>query len=283
MAGSSQAPNGLLPAGGRGGDVAEAGLITPEAVVLGLPIASVGTRALALVLDLLLQGTVLVLLGFSASVASVFEAGWVATVVLLLVVFAVLFVYPVAFETFWRGRTPGKAAFGLRVVTVEAGPVGLRHAAIRAALGLVDFWATSGGAAAIAALFTRRGQRLGDMAAGTVVIREARGRQGVTAEHFAPPPGAEGYADQLDVSALDEADYLAIRSVLVRARSLPPVTAQPLAQAAVDAVVGRVAPTPPQGMHAVAVLLCLAAAYQRRHRGRVRRDVAEWVWSSPVS
>lgn len=271
--------DGLLPAGGRGGDVSEAGLVTPEAVVLGLPIASVGSRALALVVDLLVQGLTLVLLAFAASAASVFEGGWVATVVFLLVVFAILFVYPTAFETFWQGRTPGKAALGLRVVTVEAGPVGFRHASIRAALGLVDFWVSSGGVAVIAALFTRRAQRLGDLAAGTVVIREARRGDAPTALRFDPPPGTEGYAARLDVSALDEEDYGAIRSVLVRARSLPPAAAVPLADAAVRAVSGRVTPAPPAGLHPLAVLTCFAAAYQRRHRGRARSDVGEWIWS----
>ncbi len=270
--------DGLLAGGGRGGDVAEAGLVTPEAVVLGLPVASVGSRGLALVLDLLIQGIALVLLSFAASAVSVFEGGWVATVVFLLVVFAILFGYPAGFETLWRGRTPGKAALGLRVVTIEAGPVGFRHAAIRAALGLVDFWLSSGGVAVLSALFTRRAQRLGDLAAGTLVIREPRGRRGVTAMRFEPPPGAEGYAARLDVTGLDEDDYLAIRSVLVRAASLPPATAAPLADQAVRALAPRTTPPPPAGMHPLAVLACLAAAYQRRHRGRVRTDVASWIW-----
>lgn len=268
---------GLL-AVGRGGDVAEAGLVTPEAVVLGLPIASVGSRALALVLDLLIQGVVLVVMAFAASAAAVFEGGWVATVVFLLLVFMILFGYPALFETFWRGRSPGKAALGLRVVTVEAGPVEFRHASIRSALGLVDFYVTSGGVAVISALFTKRAQRLGDLAAGTVVIREGRGRRRVTAERFVPPPGAEDYAARLDVTALDESDYLAIRSVLLRARALGPATAGPLADAAVRAVAARVTPPPPTGMPSLAVLTCLAAAYQQRHRGRTRTDVSSWIW-----
>lgn len=270
---------GLLAGGGRGGDVAEAGLVTPEAVVLGLPVASVGSRALALVLDLLVQGLALVLLAFAASTAQLFEGGWVATVVLLLVVFAILFGYPAGFETLWRGRTPGKAALGLRVVTVEAGPVEFRHAAIRAALALVDIWASSGGVAVMAALFTRRAQRLGDLAAGTLVIRERRHRRGVAAMRFEPPSGAEEYADRLDVTALREDDYLAVRSVLVRAAGLPPTTAAPLADEAVRAVLPRITPVPPPGMPSWAVCACIAAAYQRRHRGRARGDVAEWIWS----
>lgn len=276
---ASGAPGALLPGGGRGGDVGEAGLVTPEAVVLGLPLASVGSRGLALVLDLAIQGTALFVLVVAASAAALLQGGWIAMVVGLLVVFGILFVYPVAFETFWRGRTPGKAALGLRVVTVEAAPVGFRHAAIRAALGLVDFYATSGGAAVISALFTRRVQRLGDLAAGTLVIREGRLRRGVTSMRFSAPPGAEGYVEQLDASALDEHDYLTIRSVLVRARHLAPETAQPLAHAALAALVPRVTPPPPAGMHPLAVLTCLAAAYQQRHHGRVRSDVTDWVWS----
>lgn len=270
---------GLLAGGGRGGDVADADLVTPEAVVLGLPLASVGSRGVSLLIDLVIQVTALVLLTFGAAAVELTSGGWVGVVVLLLAVFAILFVYPVSLETFLQGRTVGKLVMGLRVVTVEAGPVGFRHAAIRAALGLVDFWATSGGVGVIAALLTRRAQRLGDLAAGTVVIREGRGRRGVTAMRFTPPPGAEEYAARLDVSALGDDDYQAVRSVLARAASLPPATAEHLAGAAAAKVVPRTAPTPPAGMPPTVVLTCLAAAYQQRHRGRAASAVSDWIWS----
>lgn len=271
--------SGLLPGGGRGGDVDESGLVTPEAVVLGLPIASVGSRAVGLLVDGLLQGLGMLLLGFAAATVGSLDLGWVGMSMFLLAVFGLLFGYPVVFETLWRGRTPGKALMGLRVVTVEAGPVGLRHAAIRAALGLLDFWASSGGVAVVSALFTRRAQRLGDLAAGTVVIREGRRRRGVEALTFRPPSGAEDYAAQLDVSGLDEDDYQAVRSVLVRARSLGPAATEPLAAEALRVIAPRVVPAPPPGMPALVVLTCVAAAHQRRHRSRARRDVSDWIWS----
>ena len=270
---------GLLPGGGRGGDVDESGLVTPEAVVLGLPIASVGSRAVGLLVDGLLQGLGMLVLGFAAGAVGTSGLGWVGVSMFLLAVFALLFGYPVAFETFWRGRTPGKALMGLRVVTVEAAPVGLRHAAIRAALGLLDFWASSGGVAVVSALFTRRAQRLGDLAAGTVVIREGRGRRQVAALTFEPPPGAEDYARQLDVSGLDESDYLAVRSVLVRARTLGAAASEPLAVEALRVLTPRIVPAPPPGMPALAVLTCVAAAHQQRHRHRARPDVSTWIWS----
>lgn len=269
---------GLLAGGGRGGDVDEAGLVTPEAVVLGLPIASVGSRAVAILVDFVIQGIGLLVLSFAAGAVGQLDLGWVGTAVFLLMVFGLLFGYPVAFETFWRGRTPGKALMGLRVVTVEAAPVGIRHAAIRAALGLADFWVSSGGVAVIAALFTRRAQRLGDLAAGTVVVREGRGRRRVTALQFTPPAGAEAYASRLDVAGLDESDYLAIRSVLVRAQSLTPTAIHPLAAQTLEALRGRVVPAPPDGWPPIVVLQCLAAAYQQRHRRRAATATSEWIW-----
>ena len=68
----------------------------------------------------------------------------VVVVTLIATVFAVLLVYPVVCETIWNGRTPGKMAVGLRVVTVEGAPVRFRHAAIRSALGMVDFLVGAG-------------------------------------------------------------------------------------------------------------------------------------------
>jgi uncharacterized RDD family membrane protein YckC len=105
---------------------------------------------------------------------------WLGIALVLLLVFALQFGYPVGFETLWRGRTPGKAAMGLRVVTVEGAPVRFRHAATRAAIGLLELTGTAGAIAVIASLSSARGQRLGDLAAGTLVIRErrARGRPG---------------------------------------------------------------------------------------------------------
>jgi uncharacterized RDD family membrane protein YckC len=269
--------SGLLAAGGRDGDVTEAGLVTPEAIVLGLPVASVGSRAVAILIDLLIQGGALVLLSFAAVSVAAADLGWVGFSIILLAVFGILFGYPTAFETFWRGRTPGKAAMGLRVVTVEAAPVEFRHAAIRAALGLIDFWATSGGVAVVSALFTKRAQRLGDLAAGTLVVREGRGNS-VTALRFEPPRGAEAYTDQLDVSTLTERDYVMIRSVLVRTQGMHTQVAAPLAAQALTVVQGRFTPAPPGGMPALVVLQCLAAAYQRRHRNRAQPQVSDWIW-----
>ena len=91
--------------------------------------------------------------------------------------FIVLWATRSSCETLWRGRTLGKAALGLRVVTVEGAPVRFRHAAIRATLGLVDFFAHVRRArCSRSLLLTRRSQRLGDLVAGTIVLRERTAR-----------------------------------------------------------------------------------------------------------
>jgi uncharacterized RDD family membrane protein YckC len=269
----------VAPAGLAG----DADLVTPEAVVLDLPVASIGSRTVAVLIDIAIQGAVLLAIVFAASAASVSVAGWVAVSVAFLTIFTVLFGYPVAFETLWRGRTPGKAAMGLRVVTVEAAPVGFRHAAIRAALAFIEIWATSGGIAVLVALFNRRAQRLGDLAAGTVVIRERSGAGPVEPARFIAPVGAEDYVVRLDVSGLDEDDYLAVRSVLVRRHGLAPAVQEQLAREVAAVIVPRVVPSPPAGMPAAVYLQAVAAAYQHRHAARVAPDVSALLWEQKRS
>jgi uncharacterized RDD family membrane protein YckC len=114
----------------------------------------------------------------------------IALALFFLLTFAVLWGYPTAMETLWRGRSLGKAALGLRVVTIEGAPVRFRHAAIRATLGVVDFLLTAGGAAVISVLLTPRSQRLGDLVAGTVVLRERTGLRPPVAVEFPVPGGS---------------------------------------------------------------------------------------------
>src|SRR5690349_23802341 len=100
------------------------------------------------------------------------EPSAAAVILSVIATFAVLVGYPVVCETFWNGQTVGKMALGLRVRTREGTPVRFRHAVIRASLGLVEFYMTFGVVAVLSILFTRDHQRLGDLAAGTVVMRE---------------------------------------------------------------------------------------------------------------
>lgn len=245
------------------------GIITPEAVPLDLPVAGIGSRGLAYLIDLVIITATLVALVLAATALGdplAGAPGWLAVTLVLLLVFGVQLGYPVAFETMWRGRTPGKAAMGLRVVTVEGAPVGFRHAALRAALGLIDFQLTVGAAAMVTSLVNHRSQRLGDIVAGTLVLRERTGAGTATQRSFAPPPGLEELVARMDVAALGPAEYQAVRSLLLRLGTLQGDTRRRLTEQVASSLVGRVQPPPPRGLDAESWLRAVAAAYQARHR-----------------
>jgi uncharacterized RDD family membrane protein YckC len=250
--------------------VESARMVTPEAVALEFRTANLGSRILAYLLDM-----VIVALGILAGLLAVALIGqasdvvvpdWVALTVVLVLLPGWWLGYFIAFETLWRGRTPGKAALGLRVVTREGAPVRFRHAAIRALLGLVDFLVLGGFLAVVFILLTRDNQRLGDLVAGTLVLRERSALAAPAPVSFAPPPGLEAYAATLDSSGVGTEEYLAVRTFLTRAASLTPGPRAALAMQLANPLAARLRPPPPAGIAPEAYLRCVAAAYQQRQR-----------------
>jgi uncharacterized RDD family membrane protein YckC len=241
-------------------------VVTPEAVVLELETAGVGSRLAAQAIDLgvLLLGFSLVVGVTSALTNQTALPDWVGVVVVVLAVAVVLVGYPVACEVLNRGRTLGKAALGLRVVTVEGAPVRLPHAAARAALSLVDLWLLGGAVAVVSVMSTRTHQRLGDLVAGTVVLRDRAAERAAVALAFHPPWGWEAWAAALDVSAVRAEDYTLIRSFLTRVDELSPEARAALATRIGVAVATRLRVRPPAHLSPEAFLACVAAAYQRR-------------------
>src|SRR3954467_6856777 len=93
-------------------------LVTPEAVVLHFDTAGLGSRFLARTVDLMVQIAAVIALLFAVGAGAHGGVGSTPLTIFLLVgVFAVIFVYPALMETLWRGRTLGKAALGVRVMT----------------------------------------------------------------------------------------------------------------------------------------------------------------------
>jgi uncharacterized RDD family membrane protein YckC len=250
--------------------VESARMVTPEAVALEFRTANLGSRILAYLIDLaivvagILAGLFAVALIGQASQLVVPD--WVALTIVLVLLPSWWLGYFIAFETLWRGRTLGKAALGLRVVTREGAPVRFRHAAIRALLGLVDFAIGSGFIAIVLILLTRDNQRLGDLVAGTLVLRERSGLAAPAPVSFAPPPGLEAYTATLDASRVGTEEYQAVRTFLLRAASLPPGPRAALALQLANPLAARLRPPPPAGVAPEAYLHCVAAAYQQRQR-----------------
>lgn len=148
---------------------------TPEGVSLEFVLAGLGSRFLAIFLDLIFQVAVIVIIvwalvksiGFSTPTREYVTTGAISLVSVLLILG-----YFVLFESLNAGRTPGKAMTGLRVVRVTGGPVGLRASLLRNVVRLVDWLPSLYAVGAILILVTRNHQRLGDMLAGTLVVRE---------------------------------------------------------------------------------------------------------------
>lgn len=247
-------------------------------MVLEFDTAGVGSRALALALDLLVQLTALValLVALGLFLSAVEAAAWLGVSVVTVLVFGALFGYPVAMETLWGGRTLGKAAVGLRVVTVEGTPIRFRHAAARGALLLIDLWVALGMVGAVAILATRRDQRLGDLTAGTLVLRARRAEPEARAVWFTVPPGLEAYAATLDVTGLAPADVRVVRSFLLRAGEFAREVRPGLAAQLARRVASRGGVAVPAHLHPETFLVCVAAAVQARS-GFSPPAPASWV------
>lgn len=146
-------------------------LITPERVEFRYTLAGPFRRAPAYLLDLLVM---LMLLVVGGLVATAFSLGQPSGIGLILVIlFGLTWGYGIFCESVFNGQTVGKKAFGIRVMTVEGVPITATHAAIRNLVGTLDgplalFFMT--GLASM--LLTSRFQRLGDLAAGTMVVVE---------------------------------------------------------------------------------------------------------------
>ncbi len=244
-------------------------LVTGEAVALDLRPAALPSRLLAGVIDALLQGLVLLVLSALSTAVSLDLSDAAVQALGLVVVVAVLIVYPVTFETLLRGRTPGKAAMGLRVVRDDGGPIGFRQALVR---GLCGAFLERPGLslftlAVLTSLLNDQGKRLGDLLAGTVVLRERISVRGGPVAGM-PPPLA-GWAAGLDLSAFSDNLALSVRQFLSRTDQLTDSARADLGGRLVRAVTDAVGPPPP-GTPGWAVLSAVLA--ERRRRETLRLD-----------
>lgn len=244
--------------------------MTGEAVQLDLRAASFASRAISGVIDLAVQGVVLVALGVvTFRLADTLDAAAATALTLTLVVLVGVGV-PTAIETLTRGRTLGKLALGLRTVRDDAGPIRLRHALIRALVGFVEVWLLFGAPALICSLASTTGKRLGDLAAGTYVVRE---RGTVTSAVMAEmPPGLAQWALHADMARLPDGMALSVRQFLGRAPSLHPHSRHALGLQLARSVAAFVAPPPPAVTHPENFLAAVLAERRRRDTLRLARE-----------
>jgi uncharacterized RDD family membrane protein YckC len=147
---------------------------TPESIELAYDVAGIGSRFLAAIVDSLLiivgQALLLYLLGLATAAMSVGESVVIGLGAGLS--FLMLWGYYIIFELVWSGQSPGKRLVGLRVVREGGRPITFVSSAIRNVVRLVDFLPALYGIGVVVMFIDARARRLGDFAAGTLVVRE---------------------------------------------------------------------------------------------------------------
>jgi uncharacterized RDD family membrane protein YckC len=244
-------------------------VVTGEAVVLDVPCARFPSRMVAIIIDMAVQLLVAaVVFGIVASMASHMNPAAIAAIGIA--AFVLIFVvYPTTFETLSRGRSLGKLALGLRVVSDDGGPVRFRQALWRASAALLEIWLLTGAPALICSLLSAKGKRLGDLFAGTFVIQERLPRRpGLPAALAVVPPPLAGWAQALELSGLNDQTAERASSYLRRFYELTPAARDELGQRIAAAVAAQVTPPPPPGTPPAAFLSAVLAV--RRHREMAR-------------
>lgn len=235
----------------------EHAIVTPEAVVLQVEPAGLGSRAAAGIIDLLIQWPLAFVLVFA--VATVADAAW--AIVLLMGLAAFLPVaYGGVFEGLWNGRTPGKRAVRLRVVATTGAPPTWQQVAIRNIFRVIDQYLLVG---IVLLVFTPRSQRLGDLAASTVVVRE--GKEGAPpALALAPDAIRDALAHRLDTSAVGAREYALLRDFLLRRFELAPASRTEVAARLAGMLRSRVPLTPDEGIPDELLIEAVVVGVRRR-------------------
>lgn len=218
---------------------------TPEGVTLEATLAGVGSRFAAALIDQILRIALLLALLILQRVVvgdRSTSSGLVLASVLT-AMFLVQFAYDVLFETLASGRTPGKRWLGLRVVKVGGGPVGFVASALRNLLRIVDALPGFYLVGILAVLFTRNNQRLGDLAAGTLVVVDRRHPVTMPVPRTGP---SETDGELWDTSAITAEEVATVRRFLARRDALTPEARDRLAMEMATRLGPKVAGPPRQ-------------------------------------
>ena len=242
-------------------------VVTGDAVVLDVQIAQLPVRALSALIDITVMfvGYLIGVMLWAATLSELDSA--LSGAVLIIFTVLTLVGYPVAFETATRGRSLGKMALGLRVVSDDGGPERFRQALFRALAGVIEIWIFAGGPAVICSLLSPKGKRIGDIFAGTLVIGER-------APRLSPPPPMPPqlawWASSLQLSGLGPEQAELARQFLSRASQLDPGVRDQMAYRITGEVVSRISPPPPPGAPPQLVLAAVLAERHRRELERLR-------------
>ena len=237
-------------------------ILIGEGVALESGAAPVTMRMLSGLIDVTVT-VVLLILTFSIfdAVAGGLGTAWSAAISVA-ITFGILVLLPMTVETLTRGRSLGRLAAGLRVVRDDGGPVTVRHAFIRALVGVLEIYMTAGTLAVTVSLLSPRGKRIGDYLAGTYAMR-TRG-SGTRLAPVSMPVHLAHWANTADIARLPDSLALTGRLFLGRAATLRPESRDRIGRQLAAEVEPFVAPLPPPGTHPEYFLAAVLAARRDR-------------------
>ncbi|MGY4859702.1 RDD family protein [Cryobacterium sp. AP23] len=218
-------------------------LVTGEAVALDVRSASVILRGAGTIIDWVAYVGlfVLMVLVVTALFGDEIDEALAQALGIAGLVFSLLIV-PMLVETLSHGRSLGRWAIGARIVRDDGGATGLRHAFIRALMGVIEIFLTFGGLAATCALLNSRSKRIGDLLAGTYSQHERVPR--FSEPSFVLPPVLTTWAATVDVARLPDRLSRRVAQFLRQAHQLSPDTRVRLAESLAAEVAPFVSPLP---------------------------------------
>ena len=206
---------------------------TPEQIKITYSVAGVGSRFYAALIDFAILIPIL-FVGYYVTVRAILDlderyGNWLAALAGI-ATFVLQWGYYMVFEMAMNGGSPGKRALGLRVIKTYGYPISFSDSVIRNLVRIVDFLPLFYGAGLLTMLLNKNWQRLGDLAAGTLVVKDETGEP----PHQAKTPTVQKlnyvYADWIQPEQVTEAELVAIREYLSRRASLPRLNRQCLAR-----------------------------------------------------
>lgn len=249
---------------------------TPEQIEVSLEIAGIGSRFVAQILDWLIQSFIILVILLLASIAAgllgfVLSSDKTISMLLIALMVALIYAFQLGFDIYFEvrhnGQTPGKKFAGIRVLREGGAPLDFRSACIRNLLSIADFLPAFYLLGGFLVMVSARGQRLGDMAAGTIVVRERATKPPMelhkTIEQLADEE-TRFTADQL--SACSANDRFLLRSFFQRAEEMDEEPRTQLALRLSDAFVRKMAYQPVEDSYRAETFL--ASLY---------RDLESWA------
>ncbi|HXR38687.1 MAG TPA: RDD family protein [Terracidiphilus sp.] len=261
---------------------------TPELVAIEMPLAGIGSRFIALLVDYLIWSAgvfllflVVIFLLPAMHTFNRISAQW-AEAIVIFIFFLLNWGYFTLFEAFWNGRTPGKRVAKIRVIQRSGRSIGLLESMARNLVRYVDQLPFFYGVGVIAMFVTRQHQRLGDLAAGTLVVRDREpesplwgdtGSRTFTAQLFAPTasipePHTAVTLPALGISKLSSTDLEVLEGFFSRRLDMSLATRQVLAQRIAAAIQAKSGLEVPEGTSVETFLE--ATARQLRDQARLQ-------------